>query len=190
MTPIIQARIARILLRRRSTSARDVRQEVEDLTQHILLLLFAQNAELLRRWDPARGASFDNYVGLIAEREAISILRSRKRSPWGEEPTESNEFDALPSTHAPTEQAAISADLLRKAVALAERRLSGRGLEMLHWLVIEGRTVEETVEVSGLTSDAVYTWKSRLVKQLRSILEELSPDSDRLRRSTDQGAPR
>ncbi len=75
---------------------RDARQEVKDLTQHVLMILFAEEGRALLRWDPDGGASFANFVGLIAEREIASILRSRRRSP-GEEPTEAGDLDEITS---------------------------------------------------------------------------------------------
>jgi hypothetical protein len=35
----------------------------------------------------SRGLSLDNFVGLVAEREAATILRSGRRSAWAETPT-------------------------------------------------------------------------------------------------------
>ena len=42
LTPVIQARVVRALLRRRGQAAgRDIRQEVEDMTQDVFSALFA-----------------------------------------------------------------------------------------------------------------------------------------------------
>ena len=79
-TPLIQVRVTRVLLRHRGRAGRDARQEVADLTQEILCLLFANDARVLRMWDAARGLSLTNYVGLVAEREAGHIVRSGRRS--------------------------------------------------------------------------------------------------------------
>ena len=80
--------MARVLLRRESAGlGRDVRQELEDIAQEVFAALFADGARLLKMWSPERGLSLANFVGLLAEREAISILRSGRRSPWTEDPT-------------------------------------------------------------------------------------------------------
>src|SRR5215208_3506308 len=89
LTPIIQARVARTLLARRSQCAgdRNVRQEVEDFTQDIFLSLFARDAHVLRSWRAERGLSLENFVGLVSERQVVSFLRSGKRNPWKDEPS-------------------------------------------------------------------------------------------------------
>ena len=84
LTPVIQARVARTLLARRSHlgSDRNVRQEVEDMTQEIFLLLFHKGGQVLRSWEAGRGLSLKNFVGLVSERRAARPSRPRltKRS--------------------------------------------------------------------------------------------------------------
>jgi RNA polymerase sigma factor (sigma-70 family) len=178
LSPIIQARAARALLRRRSTAGgRDARQEVKDLTQHVLMVLFADDGRALLRWDPEGGASLANFVGVIAENEIASILRSRRRSPWGEEPTDAGDLAELNSADPGHEERAISKDLLRIALDRVREQLSERGLEMFSWIVIDGHTVEEVCDLAGMKPDAVYAWRSRLARLLREIAEEVSSDS-------------
>src|ERR1700688_1463911 len=95
LTPVIQARVARTLLARRSHLGRDrnVRQEVEDLTQEIFLLLFLKGGQVLRRWEAGRGLSLKNFVGLVSERHVVSFLRSGRPNPSREEPSPAEEPD-------------------------------------------------------------------------------------------------
>jgi RNA polymerase sigma-70 factor (ECF subfamily) len=53
-----------------------------------MVALFESDARVLRGWDPARGMSFLNYVGLLTERLVGRQLGSRRRSPWTADPTE------------------------------------------------------------------------------------------------------
>jgi RNA polymerase sigma-70 factor (ECF subfamily) len=87
LTPVIQARVARVLLRSATgrQAGRAVRQEVEDMTQEVFVSLLEDGGKALRSWAPERGASLKNFVGLLAERQAMSILRSGRRSPWPRE---------------------------------------------------------------------------------------------------------
>jgi DNA-directed RNA polymerase specialized sigma24 family protein len=88
LTPVVQARVARTLLARRSrlASGRDLRQEVEDLSQEVFLSLFSRDAHVLRGWQAERGLSIENFVGLVSERLVVSSLRSGKRNPWKRSP--------------------------------------------------------------------------------------------------------
>src|SRR5262245_39126253 len=105
LTPVIQSRVARGLLSRRvgSASGRNVRQEVEDLTQEVFLVLFADGGKVLRSWEPERGLTLPNFVGLVAERQTASILRSGKRNPWREDPTLAEDFEQMPAELGPEE---------------------------------------------------------------------------------------
>ena len=183
LSPVIQARAARALVRRRSSAGgRDARQEIKDLTQHVLMVLFAEGGRTLLRWDPEGGASLVNFVGVIAEREIASILRSRRRSPWGEEPTEDGDLAELNTIDPGHEERAISKDLLRVALDRVRERLNERGLEMFYWIVIDGHTVDEVCALAGMKPDAVYAWRSRLAKLLRDIAAEISSDSGEMPR--------
>lgn len=175
LTPIVQRKAARALLRRRAAAGpRDVRQELEDLVQAVFEALFAGRARALLAWDPARGASFEGFVGLVAEREIASILRSRKRSPRGEEPTSTRELDAQEAPAPEVEARIESADQLERIYERLRERLTPRGLDLFAWLVVEGRSVEDVCELAGMTPDAVYAWRSRLGRLARSIAVELA----------------
>ncbi|MEP7126193.1 MAG: hypothetical protein ABJE95_34995 [Byssovorax sp.] len=184
LSPVIQARIVRSLARRsEAAGGRDVRQEVRDLTQHMFLLLFADGGRVLRQWDPARGSSLQNFVGLVVEREAASILRRRRRNPWGEHPTEDEDFERMSHAAPGPESQTISRDLLRRAIVRARARLSDRGLALFQWIIVEDRSVEEVCALANMTPEAVYAWRSRLARLLREIAAEGMSEGEGTRRS-------
>ncbi len=175
--PVVRARASRVLARSGSRKGRDARQEVEDLAQEVFVALFEQDARTLRAWTPERGLSLLNFVGLVAERECCSVLRSGRRSPWrdGAEELEVIEH-ALPAEPAALERI-ISRDLL---LALGDRlreQLSLRGLEMFERLLVQEESVESVSLALEMSADAVYAWRSRLGKLARSLLVELQPTS-------------
>jgi RNA polymerase sigma-70 factor (ECF subfamily) len=180
LSPVIQARAARMLLR--AGGNRDVRQETLDLSQHVFLTLFADGGRFLLAWDPDRGASLENYVGLAAEREIASILRSRRRNPWSDDPTEAEILEAAVEPRPGPEREVLSRDLLRRVLDRLESRLSPRGREMFQWIVLDGLPVEEVCARGQLTPEAVYAWRSRLGKQVREIAAELRSDPPSSRR--------
>lgn len=173
LLPVIQVRVARALVRRKSGASRDVRQEVEDLTQEVFAALFADEARLLRVWDPARGLSLLNFCGLIAEREALSLLRSGRRSPFTETATA---LDDLERDAEPVADAEIGFASKQQLTLLVDRlrvELSPRGLELFYRLIIDEEAVASVCTSTGMSADAVYAWRSRLGKLVRKILTEL-----------------
>jgi RNA polymerase sigma factor (sigma-70 family) len=175
LTPVIQARVARTLLARRSRLAahRTVRQEVEDLTQEIFLSLFAKNGHVLRDWDSARGLSLENFVGLVSERHVVSFLRSSRRNPWKEEPVPADGFDAATRSPGPEETTA-KREQLRLLLERLRENLSPLGRHVFELLFVQELTVAETMATSGLSADAVYAWRSRLRRLARKLMAELS----------------
>ncbi|HBL25477.1 MAG TPA: hypothetical protein DD490_01440 [Acidobacteria bacterium] len=175
LTPVIQSRVARgLLLRRTGTAAgRNVRQEVEDLTQDILLLLFADGGKVLRSWQPERGLSLVNFAGLVAERQTASILRSGKRSPWKEDPTLPEDFEQAAVDGGP-EEIAISRDRVQHLLHRLSEELSPLGRHLFDLLFLRDLPVDEVVRRSAMSPDAVYAWRSRLRRLARRLLDEPS----------------
>lgn len=178
--PVIQARIARVLSRRRARSNRDVRQEVEDLAQEVFAALFADGGRVLRAWDPARGLGLPSFCGLVAEREAASILRSGRRSPWTEDATELDDIDrALPNDRG-AEARVATREQLTLLLERARESLSPRGLELFERLIVAEEPVEKVCADTGMTPDAVYAWRSRLGKLVRKIAQEILSSEPRV----------
>jgi RNA polymerase sigma factor (sigma-70 family) len=175
LTPIVQARVARTLLARRSRlgSGRDVRQEVEDLSQDVFLSLFSRGAHVLRSWHAERGLSLENFVGLVAERQVVSFLRSGRRNPWKEEPSPAEELDTTAPDVSP-EEVAASREQLGLLLDRLREKLSPLGYRLFKLLFVQEMSVPETMAASGLSADAVYAWKSRLRRMAQQLLAELS----------------
>lgn len=168
VTPVIQARVARVLLgANHGGSPERVREEVADLTQEVFASLFKDSGRVLKHWDPERGLSIKNYVGLVAHRAAVSTLRSKRRNPFTEEPTECGDLDVMDGGGASGEAAILSRDLLRKVFARTEESLSETGRELFRLIFVEQREVGEIVELMTMSEAAVYAWRSRLSKAVR-----------------------
>ncbi len=172
LLPVVRARVARVLATR-ATSGGHLRAEVEDLTQEVFADLFDNGARILRRWNPARGASLKNHVGLVAERRVRSLLRSRRITHWREQPVAASELEihALP-VESPARLTAEH-QYWERVVGRARARLSARGLKMLDLLLIQQRTVAETAAITGQSVDSIYAWRSRLQKLMRTLAREL-----------------
>ena len=146
LTPVIQARVARSLVRR-PPSQRGIRHDVEDLVQEVLLSLFADDGRVLRNWSPEKGLSLLNYVGLVTERRVASTLRSGKKN-WREEIAPTEELDR-PRDEKSSEQALASRELLRHLLESLRRDLSPQGWTMFRLLFVEERTLDEVGRGNG-----------------------------------------
>lgn len=180
LMPVVQARVARILVRRRAGSGRDARQEVEDLAQDVFAALFADDGKVLRAWDPERGLSLASFCGLIAERESASILRSGRRSPWTEAATELDELEKSLVEVPDVEVRFSSREQLERLLDRLREALSPRGLELFHRLVVEEESVESVCASTGMSADAVYAWKSRIAKVVRKLAAEMAASEPRV----------
>lgn len=177
LTPVLQARVARILLRHGHHSApRNLRDEVQDMTQEMFLLLFADHAKILRSWNPDRGLSLENFAGLVAERQVTSILRSSKRNPWREDPTLSDELDDRAPEPDPEESAA-SRDELHALLERLREDLTPEGWHLFDLIFLQELNVEQTSEETGKGPEAVYAWRSRLRRLARQRLAEIRQGS-------------
>jgi RNA polymerase sigma-70 factor (ECF subfamily) len=180
VTPVIQARVARLLLKNYRAAAGDrIREEVADLSQEVFVALFAEKGRVLRGWDPDKGLSLLNYVGLVAHRLTVSALRTRKRNPFTEEPTEDASFDVLREGSPSADAQVTSRDLLHKVFQRTEAGLSPTGRKLFRLIFIEERDVGEITGDTGMTDAAVYAWKSRLNKTLKAEYRAVLAESGR-----------
>lgn len=173
LTPIIQARVARRLLG--AGANRDVRQDVLDLTQEIFLHLLEDGGRVLKGWDPERGMSLENYVGLIAERRTVSHLRSGRSNPW----RESGNLDDVEEPRADAASVSgdvMSQDMLRTLLDRMREALSPLGWRLFELLYIAEKTIDEVQQETAMSADAVYAWRSRLRKLARKCQQELLED--------------
>lgn len=167
LAPVVSKRVAAVLWQR--THRRDVGQEVADMAQEVLLSLFEANGRALRAWDPERGLSLERFVGLLAHHQVISILRRGRTSPWREEPTDSDDIERV-SVGVITPEAIVgSRERLAHLLDDLRENLSPRGLELFQRLIVDGEAIDEVAAATGLTRDALYQWKSRILRLIRQL---------------------
>ncbi|NUO49139.1 MAG: sigma-70 family RNA polymerase sigma factor [Polyangiaceae bacterium] len=185
LTPIVQSRVGRALLRRAKSANRDAaRSRVQDLMQDVFLELFRDEGKLLRMWDPARGSSLRSFVGLVAEQRVLAVLRSRKRSPWTEAPSEDEVLEG-PADDAGPEVRLLSREALTIVLDVVRTELSPLGVSMFEQLIVDQDDVAEVCRRTGMTPASVHAWHSRIRKMLRRISREI----DVVERAATVGAP-
>jgi RNA polymerase sigma-70 factor (ECF subfamily) len=177
LVPVIRARAVFAMRRRAAGARRAVAQEVDDLTQEVLVSLFADDAYVLRTWDPARGLSLRNFVGLVSCRQINAILSTGKRSPWTEEPTSERTLEHGAGASDGPEPVLASREVLARVVERLRDETSPRGMYLFHALVVEERSIDSVKGELGMSADAAYAWRSRLLKRARAIAKELDGDA-------------
>lgn len=177
VTPAIQLRVARTLAHRVGAArGRNVRQELEDMVQDVLLRLFSEQGRVLKEWDPERGMNLPQFVGLIAERHIASTLRSSRRSPWTEDPTLSEDLQSEPDRAATPETVVANRETGRLILDRLREKLSPLGLQLFYALLVEERSIESIIAETGMQRGAIYTWKNRLLKVVHQISAELEEE--------------
>ena len=176
LTPVIQARVARALLARRFRLASrcDVRQEVENLSQEVFLALFSRDAHVLRSWQAERGLSLENFVGMVAERQVLSFLRSGRRNLWKEDASFTAEEPEPEAPEPGPEKIAAGREHLDLLLDRLREELSPLGRWLFELLFVQDLSVNEVRAASGLSADAVYAWRSRLRSLARKLQAEMS----------------
>jgi RNA polymerase sigma factor (sigma-70 family) len=143
----------------------------EDLTHEVFLALFRDDGRKLRTFAGRDGCSFAGWLKVVAVRLTIDRLRrdacmvalddetpgmlELRRSLRSEEPSPEE-----------TMQGAETAE--RLSLAMAELGPKDRLLAELH--LVRGRALDEVAEVLGVTMNAAYVRKSRLLERLRRTL--------------------
>lgn len=173
LTPVVRQRVAKVLLLHgRRLGRAPSSEDVDDLQHDVFVLLFDRGGRVLQAWDPARGLSLQNFVGLVAQREAAAMLRSGRRSAWAESPC-ADDVPLAVDGHTPERHAAAREELGLMLEELRDR-LSPRGLSLFEALFAEHQSVDDVCARFGMTPNALYAFRSRLQTMIGQIQAELA----------------
>ena len=173
LAPVIHVRVAAAMMRRRNQArGRDPRQDLEDLVQDVFTRLFAKEGRLLRAWDPRRGSSLLNFVGLLAEREVGMIMRTMKRNPWTEEPTQAEIMMSLRGYQESPENRIDSRVILEHIAERLRHDFGPRDRTFFRLLYLDRRSAQEVARETTTSIAVIYVWRSRFRKRLRQIRAE------------------
>ena len=174
LLPVIHARVARAVLRHGPASVRaNLRMEVEDLVQEICLSLFSRDCRILRAWSDKRGVPLVGFIGMVARRRTISLLRRR----WKAETLLPEDVLARAVSVMGVEDALVRRDLLMRAFASVAAGQNPLGKMMMTLLFQEGQPVAVIEEKTGRSAAAIYQWRNRLGRALRTELMRLCAEA-------------
>lgn len=160
-TQVISPAIERRLAHRLALAGAD-RAALRDHVQEVLVHLLERDAEVLRRWDPARGG-LAPYVAKVADNLVISRLR--RRPP----PSPSDDLDreAAP-TQTPEEGASFSHMVVRLI-----RELTDSDAALFRAVYLEELSPDEAAAQLGISRDAAH----KRIQRLRGRLTEMLSNS-------------
>lgn len=164
---IVRDAIARFLAFR----ARGQSHLVDDLTHEVFVMLLRDDARKLRTFTGRHGCSFASWLKVVAVRLAIDRLRRERRLVYLDADTgPMHELRcALRSDTGDPEASVQGAEAAERLVrALAQLSSKDRLLAELH--LVRGRSLENVAEIMGVTLNAAYVRKSRLLERLRRLL--------------------
>lgn len=174
LTPVIQAAVARALLRRRGVArGTDVRQLLDDMIQDVFVELFRDGGKLLRAWDPARGKGLQGFVSLVAEQRVGAVLRSKRKNPWSEELAGDDPVEEPTGTIDP-ELRIASRQVVTKLFERVHGELSPLGIELFHRLIVDEEPIASVAAAMSMSTSAVQAWSSRLKRLLARLWAEMA----------------
>jgi DNA-directed RNA polymerase specialized sigma24 family protein len=174
---VISREVGFLLARRAAPTRRDPRQELRDLAQDVLVLLFEQDGQELARWDPARGRSLDSFVQLVTRRRVARILTGGRGNPWSSEPTAPEDMEALFEVDAGEVAALEARHQLAGILESLQAQMTTRDAEIFAMMYVEEQTPETVCERMDMTRAALNTWRYRLRKLARSLTDDAASES-------------
>ncbi|MEM6993007.1 MAG: sigma-70 family RNA polymerase sigma factor [Myxococcota bacterium] len=163
----VQREVAFSLSRRGAIGGRDLRQELRDLVQEILVGLFSDDGRELRRWDPTRGRSLDSFVRLVARRRVARALQRPARDPVVAA------VDAIGDHDAGDDSALLrrleDRQVLDSVLQALFARMTERDHELFELLYVDQSEPEIVATQMGMSRGAVNAWSYRMRKLARAV---------------------
>lgn len=152
--PVVERRLGR-----RLALAGADRAALHDHVQEVLVHLLDRDAEVLRRWDPGRGA-LEPYVAKVAEN--LMISRLRRRPP----PSPSEDLDSEAAASETPEEGTAFAHLVMRLL----REMTDSDAALFRAVYLEELSPEEAAARLGITRDAAHKRIQRLRVRLTKML--------------------
>src|SRR5262249_16249489 len=148
--------------------------DAADVAQEVFRVL----ARHITRFQRGEGTSFRAWLWGITRRELLSHHRQRKQQPVAGGGTEAQRrIDEIPgpAEEAPSaaEMAEDRADLVRRALQLLRSEFEERTWTAFWRAAIQGDAPVDIAADLGITANAVYLAKARVLRRLREEFDDL-----------------
>ena len=157
------------------------REDAQDLVQDVLLKLHAQRDRL------AEVEAVSTWIGRVMYNQFIDNLRRYKsrRLALVDDPAVSSDPDQAPATDASTEDLAEGEFTINRVLAALER-LSDDHQLIIKLHDVEGYTLTEVAEITGIPLGTLKSRRQRARERLQNLLDE-GPDSANLTSEESRG---
>ncbi len=149
-----------------AAEGRDPRQEVKDLVHDVLLGLFDNDGQQLRRWDPTRGRSLESFVQLIARRRIPRMLSGGRGNPWADAPIDPADIDT--ADDADLAKRLEQRNQLDQVLAAMHAKMNDRDHDLFDLIFVQEISPDAVAEQMDMTRGAVNAWSYRMRKLARA----------------------
>jgi RNA polymerase sigma factor (sigma-70 family) len=172
LMPVVQARVQRRVMR--MPGSKIGHYDRDDLVQEIWLALVKDELRVLSAYDPARGATLEGYVGMIAERE-IGNIRQRELE------AEKRKTNQLSVVVEQIDQVARSFDspeanlegrrMSEQLGVYLEQNLPPKGRIICRYVYGDHAPIEKISEILGVSRQVVYNWQHKIRQLAQEFFE-------------------
>lgn len=150
-------------------SARHRHLEVDDAVQETFARLFAQDARLLRTFDPSR-ASMSTFLTLVARSVTLDLVRRRRHI------TVALDESGASGAGAVSDEDPIEAAERRAPIQVPASLLTARQLLVLRLLFDEGRPAEQVAAMLRVDVQTIRSTKHKAIDRLREFMSDRGVD--------------
>lgn len=162
LMPVIQSMSLRMLHFSRGGARRET---ALDVCQEVLSELFDADCAVLRRWDPGRG-SLAGYTTGVTRNKVLDWLKD-------ERPVVTEVEVGSTDAPAPVDQKVIEVDFARRVLARLSELISPADCLLIEELVVRDRPAKEVAEQLGISTNALFVRRHRLLRLAREVAREL-----------------
>jgi len=176
---VVYREVAATLVPLASHVGRDPRQDVDDLTQSVMVMLFEHGGRVLKTWDPARGMGLSGFVALVARRRVLRTLSGFRGNLWAVTPVPSEQLERVPRLQADELADVDHALELDATLARLDAWLNDRGRRLFRAIYVEQRDIKDVCVDEGMTADAIHAWCARVRNKVRELTDRgVSPRTE------------
>ena len=146
-------------------SSRHRHLEVDDAVQETFARLFANDARLLRTFDPSR-ASMSTFLTLVARSVTLDLVRRRRHIMVTLDDAGSTAAGAV------RDEDPIDAAERSAPIQVPSSLLTGRQLLVLRLLFDEGRPVDQVAAMLNVDAQTIRSTKHKAIERLREYMSE------------------